>query len=223
MSTEPGQIDTIVDAATRVSAPALRARRGTERVSVTQIPLLFASPDGQSYMLSTGPKALVSAVPANACPVRTAVQASGGGASAAAAITSALTICHERLEAAGLEAECGCQLLAHDSFLRAPLTAFDYATDQPARLFTNGRLDPLTYLSQEIVLGPGQRGVRVSALSEPVIDVVYTGPETVSARFPEGEIEDGTRRTTGFSRGRLVEAVTVPTPDGDTLRVILGP
>ena len=223
ISSGPERIDGIVDAATRVSSAELRDRRRTARVSVTQIPLLFSSPDGQSYMLSAGPKALVTAVPAASCPVRTAVQASGRAASPAAAIESALSICHERLADAGLEPLCGCQLIAHDNFLRAPLSAFDYATDQPPRIFTDGRLDPLTYLAQELVLGPGQRGVRVSALSEPVVDVVYTGPGTVTARFPGGDVEDGTRQTTGFSRGRLVEAVTLPTPAGETLRVILGP
>jgi hypothetical protein len=212
----------VAQAATRPSQMDLATRRDTDRVSIRQVPFLFESPEGQSYLLADGAKALVRASPAESCPVSVQLQIQGPGAALRDAVEAALTVCHEKLADRQSEADCGCEVLAQGDLLRTSLDAFDYVRDYPARLFRNGKLDPLRYLARETVAEDGTRGFVLTGPRGPELLLEYLDGNAVTASFPDGAVAQGITERSGLSRGRYLEVITLETEDG-SLRISLGP
>ncbi|MBB5516426.1 hypothetical protein FHS89_002457 [Rubricella aquisinus] len=222
VSDDPDMIADVAQAATRPSLMDLATRRDTDRVSIRQVPFLFESPEGQSYLLADGAKALVRATPAESCPVSVQLQIKGPGAALQDAVEAALTICHEKLAQRDSEADCGCEVLAQGDLLRTSLEAFDYVRDYPARLFRNGRLDPLRYLARETVAEDGTLGFVLTGPQGPEMLLEYQDGAGVTATFPDGSEASGTTDRSGLSRGRYIEVITLNTEDGQ-IRISLGP
>lgn len=222
ISKEISDISEVAQVATRPSQTDLAVRRGTDRVSIRQVPFLLSSPEGQSYLLADGVKALVRAAPPQNCPVSVQLEVNGPDASLRGAVETALRVCHEKLEARGSSDECGCEVMAQGDLLRTSLDAFDYVRDYPARLFREGRLDPIRYLARETVAEDGARGFILSGPIGPELSLVYTAGNAVNATFPDGSTAQGTTDRSGLSRGRYIEVVTLTTSDG-VMRISLGP
>ncbi|WP_316014192.1 hypothetical protein [Roseobacter sp. HKCCA0434] len=225
VSASPDDIPQIVELATRRSPGEIAERRRTEEIRLDQLAYFFRSPDGQAYLLETGPKALVRGAPAESCPVQVSIRSDGDDPRARGAIGEALAQCHADLAALGADPDCGCRLLAHDVILRADPAEFEYAIDLPTRLFRGGRLDPVTYFARAELNDAGERLVIVESGDTEIVRLLYTDPgaRSAGARFPDGTTVEAVRDPVGFDRGRLRESFTLTDPQGARLRVIVGP
>ncbi|MGB0496999.1 MAG: hypothetical protein ACPGID_01560 [Rubricella sp.] len=222
ISEGPGDIAEITARATRLDREDLIDRPGTERIGARQVPYLVSAAYGRSFLLADAPKALVRGYPEAQCPVRAQIRVEGAGATPADAIAAALRTCHADLATAGLEEDCGCRVLAHDGFLRAPLADFAYALDMPARLFVDGALDSTRYLARERFGGGSERQLLIFSQIGPVMEIDIDGADA-SGALVDGRRVSGEREVTGISRGRDIEALTLATSDGTTYRVLIGP
>ncbi|HEU0223440.1 MAG TPA: hypothetical protein VFR34_14685, partial [Paracoccaceae bacterium] len=133
-------------------------------MSAEFLPLIFASPAGQSYAGLTGDRALAVGAPAPLCPAL----APAPGADVAGAVTAALGSCRRQLELARAPADCGCRLIAVNGRLLAPTESFAYATGLSARIIQNGRLDPVRYVAEERLASNGETDTVIRAGEIPV-------------------------------------------------------
>jgi hypothetical protein len=98
--------------------------QGTRATMSAQVALLHDAPDGRAYLSVAAPRAFVIGAPPAICPARVAA---AGGDGLADALDAALTSCFADLRTAEAPTTCGCQVIAADDLLLAPLDAFAYA------------------------------------------------------------------------------------------------
>lgn len=217
-----GSIETVARRAARYHQQTLADFEAAEKISIRQIPFLFSSAEGQSYLVSEGPKAMVQGTPAHQCPVRAQIRQEAKTNSTFPIARLALERCHADLEALGLAENCGCELLLVNDVLMAPLEQFSYATDLPARIFENGTLRPEWFFVREIFTGDSTRGLDILGPkgSYAQLDSVAAGP--VAGSLADGTSVRGTFEISGLARGRKNGVLSLERQDGSVIRVIMG-
>jgi hypothetical protein len=113
--------------------------------------------------------------------------------------------------------------LAHDDVLLAPLEAFEYARDLPARLFIDGSLQSERFLVREVFEDDNRRALQILG-PQGVFGLVGTVDGGSADGTLDGAVSvTGEFEVSGLSRGRKTGVLTLSDATGTRYRLLIGP
>jgi hypothetical protein len=194
-------------------------RRADRQVRPAAAPLLSNTAWGRAWVEDGRPGAIARGSPPERCPALGVAL----GASRIDAIGAAVDQCRAGLEAAGAR-DCGCQLLALDDRLLAPLEAFAYAPGTTGRLVGLGGGLAAPLVARERTVGPAPTDIALSfsTARREVARATLSADGDAVLTLADGRRFVGRRELEGWRRGRLTERLLLRDAAGKRLIALIG-
>ena len=204
-------------AAARLTFEALSQQRGARQVQIAAVPLLRSTTEGATFLEMAGHRALAQGEPSASCPALS--HAPPNAPNPVAAATVSLSQCLDELARRGAPASCGCRLIALDDALLAPLGRFAFAPAVSALMIHEGTATRLI-AEAEVLNGTEIIRLRTAAGEVGTLRALPSGDEIAGVI---NEVRySGTRTPFGYRRGRLAERLTLQSPSGERLSLLIG-
>lgn len=193
----------------------------SRRIEISALPWLRSSPEGAIFLASSLPRALARGAPAQTCPAAAASPSVPQPATRPEAAAAALGACHDQLRRRNADAACGCRLVAVDETLLAPLSEFGYAPVVSALMIEpNG---PRRLVAETLRPVDGVELVMLRDTQREIARVALLGEEAELIFVAQPGVHYfGAREPFGYRRGRLAERLSLKSPEGEELTLLIG-